>query len=147
MYTAEVQVIIYQLAKYQKDPMKIAEKSQNADSTKEIKETRIEPLGNPTWRSAFILNCYLGRFINRILCWLFINWRSTLYIPAKFRWNLLKNNRENSEQQIFQGCVLMTLTFNLRLPESSRPLVKYYRRAKFEKGWVINNREIAGCAF
>ena len=37
MYTAEVQVIVYQLAKYQKDPMKMTEKSQNADSGKENK--------------------------------------------------------------------------------------------------------------
>ena len=38
MYTAVLQVIIYQLAKYERDPMKMAEKSQNADSGKEIKE-------------------------------------------------------------------------------------------------------------
>ena len=37
MYAAVLQVIIYQLAKYEKDPMKMAEKSQNADSGKEIK--------------------------------------------------------------------------------------------------------------
>ena len=37
MYTALLQVIIYQLAKYERDPMKMAEKSQNADSGKEIK--------------------------------------------------------------------------------------------------------------
>ena len=53
MYTAVLQVIIYQLAKYYKDPMKngreIAERS-----GKEIKEekrkdstTRIEPVGKP----------------------------------------------------------------------------------------------------
>ena len=37
MHTAVLQVIIYQLAKYEKDPIKTAEKSQNADSGKEIK--------------------------------------------------------------------------------------------------------------
>ena len=43
----------------------------------------------------------------------------------------------------------MTLTFNLRPLKfrSSLPLVKYYRPAKFEKDRVINNREIADCAF
>ena len=38
MYTADLQVIIYQLTKYEKDPMKMAEESQNADSGKEIKK-------------------------------------------------------------------------------------------------------------
>ena len=38
LYTAVVQVIIYQLAKYEKIPIKMTEKSQNADSGKEIKE-------------------------------------------------------------------------------------------------------------
>ena len=38
MYTAVLQVIIYQLAKYERDPSKMTEKSQNADSGKEIKE-------------------------------------------------------------------------------------------------------------
>ena len=32
MYTAVLQVIIYQLAKYEKDRMEMTEKSQNADS-------------------------------------------------------------------------------------------------------------------
>ena len=40
IYTAVEQVIIYQLAKYEKDPIKTTEKSQNADSGKEIKEKR-----------------------------------------------------------------------------------------------------------
>ena len=40
MYSAVVQVLIYQLAKYKKDPIKMTEKSQNADSGKEIKEKR-----------------------------------------------------------------------------------------------------------
>ena len=38
MYTAVLQVIIYQLAKYEKDPMKNGRESQHADSGKEIKE-------------------------------------------------------------------------------------------------------------
>ena len=38
MYTAVLQVIIYQLAKYEKDQIKIAEKSQKAYSVKETKE-------------------------------------------------------------------------------------------------------------
>ena len=37
MYTAVLQVVIYQLAKFEKDTIKMAEKSQNADSGKEIK--------------------------------------------------------------------------------------------------------------
>ena len=41
MYTAVLQVIIYQLAKSEKDPKKMTEKSQNADSGKEIKEKNI----------------------------------------------------------------------------------------------------------
>ena len=41
MYTAVLQVIIYQLAKYEKYPMKkMSEKSQNADIGKEIKEKK-----------------------------------------------------------------------------------------------------------
>ena len=39
MYTAVVQVIIYQLTKYEKDPI-MTEKSQNADSRKVIKGKR-----------------------------------------------------------------------------------------------------------
>ena len=38
MFTAVLQVIIYQPAKYEKDPMKMAEKPQNADGGKEIKK-------------------------------------------------------------------------------------------------------------
>ena len=37
MYTALLQVIIYQLVKYERDPIKMAEKSQNAVSGKEKK--------------------------------------------------------------------------------------------------------------
>ena len=40
MYTALLQVIIYQLAKYERDPMKMAEKSQNAVSGKEKKRKK-----------------------------------------------------------------------------------------------------------
>ena len=42
MNTAVVQVIIYQLAKYENDPIKITEKWQNAESGKEIKEKKLE---------------------------------------------------------------------------------------------------------
>ena len=38
MYTAVLPVIIYQLAKYEEDRIKMTEKSQRADSGEEIKE-------------------------------------------------------------------------------------------------------------
>ena len=38
MYTAILQVIVYQLAKYEKDPMKNDRETEYADSGKEIKE-------------------------------------------------------------------------------------------------------------
>ena len=43
-----------------------------------------------------------------------IDGRDTAYIPAKFHRNSFKNKREISVQHIFQGCLLVTLTFNLR---------------------------------
>ena len=78
-----------------------------------------------------------------------INGRGTLYRQAKFHWNSLNDKRENSVQQICQGIVLMILTFNLRPLSLNElvPLVIYYRRAKFMKDRVTNNREIADCAF
>ena len=39
--------------------------------------------------------------------------RSTVYIPAKFHRNSLKNNGENALQQFLRGCLLMILTFDL----------------------------------
>ena len=43
-----------------------------------------------------------------------VDGRDTVYIPAKFHRNPFKNKREISVQHIFQGCLLVTLTFNLR---------------------------------
>ena len=43
-----------------------------------------------------------------------VDGRDTAYIPAKFHRNSFKNKREISEQHIFQGCLLVTLTLNLR---------------------------------
>ena len=43
-----------------------------------------------------------------------LNGRSTVSIPAKFHRNSLKNNGENALQQFLRGCLLMTLTFDLR---------------------------------
>ena len=43
-----------------------------------------------------------------------VDGRDTAYIPAKFHRNSFKNEREMSVQYIFQGCLLVTLTFNLR---------------------------------
>ena len=43
-----------------------------------------------------------------------VDGQDTAYIPAKFHGNLLQNKREISVQHIFQGCFLVTLTFNLR---------------------------------
>ena len=43
-----------------------------------------------------------------------VDGRDTAYIPAKFHRNSFKNKREISVQHIFQGCLLVTLTFNLR---------------------------------
>ena len=40
--------------------------------------------------------------------------RDTAYIPAKFHRNSFKNKREISVQHIFQSCLLVNLTFNLR---------------------------------
>ena len=46
MYTARRQVTIYQLAKYEKDLMKMAEKSQNAYSGTEIKKRKKRQYNN-----------------------------------------------------------------------------------------------------
>ena len=43
-----------------------------------------------------------------------VDGHDTAYIPAKFHRNSFKNKREISVQHIFQGCLLVTLTFNLR---------------------------------
>ena len=43
-----------------------------------------------------------------------VDGRDTSYIPAKFNRNSFKNKREISVQHIFQGCLFVTLTFNLR---------------------------------
>ena len=43
-----------------------------------------------------------------------VDGRDTAYIPSKFHRNSFKNKREISVQHIFQGCLLVTLTFNLR---------------------------------
>ena len=43
-----------------------------------------------------------------------VDGRDTAYIPTKFNRNSFKYKREISGQHIFQGCLLVTLTFNLR---------------------------------
>ena len=43
-----------------------------------------------------------------------VDGRDTAYIPSKFHRNSFKNKREISVQHISQGCLLVTLTFNLR---------------------------------
>ena len=43
-----------------------------------------------------------------------VDGRDTAYIPAKFHRNSFKNKRAISVQHIFQGCLLVTLTFDLR---------------------------------
>ena len=42
-----------------------------------------------------------------------LNGQSTVYIPAKFHINSLKNNGENCLQQFLRGSLLMALTFDL----------------------------------
>ena len=71
-----------------------------------------------------------------------INGRSNFYIPAKFHWNSLINNRENSVQQICQGCVLMTLTLNLRAWNLNQvvPLSSTTHQPNLNKDRVINNK-------
>ena len=50
---------------------------------------------------------------------------------------------KNRVQHIFQGCLLVTLTFHLRPEINSRLFpFKTYPPAKFEKYRMINNREI-----
>ena len=60
-----------------------------------------------------------------------LNGRSTVYIPAKFHRNSLKNNGENALQQFLRGCLLMTLTFDLRA-RSFRQVVSL--------SWTIDQR-------
>ena len=73
-----------------------------------------------------------------------LNRRSTAYIPAKFHINSLKNNRENALTQFPRGCLLMTLTFDLR-SRSFHQVVSL--------SWTIDqqnvrkDRETAECAF
>ena len=73
-----------------------------------------------------------------------LNGRSTVSLPAKFHRNSLKNNRENALQQFRRGCLLMTLTFDLR-PRSFHQVVSL--------SWAIDQRnarkgrDIAECAF
>ena len=43
-----------------------------------------------------------------------VDGRDTAYIPAKFHRNSFTNKREIIVQHIFQGCHLVTLTFNVR---------------------------------
>ena len=43
-----------------------------------------------------------------------LNGRNTVYIPAKFHRNSLKNNGEHCLQHFLRGCLFMTLTFDLR---------------------------------
>ena len=43
-----------------------------------------------------------------------VDGRDTAYITSKFHRNSFKNKREISVHNIFQGCLLVTLTFNLR---------------------------------
>ena len=74
-----------------------------------------------------------------------VDGRDTAYIPSKSHRNSFKNKREISVQHIFQGCLLVTLTFkptSLKF-KSSRLLVKDYQPAKLEDDGMINDREIA----
>ena len=73
-----------------------------------------------------------------------VDGRDTAYTPAKFHRNSFKNKREISVQHIFHGCLLVTLTFNLRPWNLHRLFfVKDYQPAEFEDDGMINDREIA----
>ena len=73
-----------------------------------------------------------------------LNGRSTVYIPATFHSNSLKIHGENALQQFLRGCLLMTLTFDLR-PRRFHQVVSL--------SWTIDqrnvrkDREISECAF
>ena len=73
-----------------------------------------------------------------------LNGPSTAYIPAKFHRNVLTNNKENALHQFLRCCLLMTLTFDLRL-RSLHQVVSL--------SWTIDQRNmrteilIAECSF
>ena len=69
-----------------------------------------------------------------------------LYIPAKFHWNSLINNRTYRTDLPRMCTHDLDLLPTSLIFESSRPLVKYYQPAQFEKDRVVNNREIADCS-
>ena len=62
-----------------------------------------------------------------------LNGRSTVYIPAKFHRNSLKNNGENRLQQFLLGCLFVTLTFDLRSRSFHRVV---------SLSWTIDQRNI-----
>ena len=74
-----------------------------------------------------------------------IDGSDTAYIPAKFHRNSFKNKREINVQRIFEGCFLVTLTFNLR-PWNLHQVVSWsstINQLNFEDNGMINDREIA----
>ena len=62
-----------------------------------------------------------------------LNGRSTVYMPSKCHRNPLKNKGENALQQFLRGCLLMTLTFDLR-PRSFHQVVSL--------SWTIDQRNV-----
>ena len=63
-----------------------------------------------------LLFCLTVTMTFDVRTWKFIGWMDEIFpnIPAKFHRNSFKNKREISEQHIFQGCLFVTLAFNLR---------------------------------
>ena len=72
------------------------------------------------------------------------NGRSTVYIPSKFHRNSLTNKGDNALQLFLRGCLLMTLTFDLR-PRSFHQVV--FLSWTIDQLNVRKDREIAECAF